>query len=127
MRVVGRGGGDNTYVEPEYDVTVGWAARAPGKLFVTGGVNDDGVLEGACSFIIGALASIHSLFVTLCHATQEAKIVMPREWSVVRHRPLFFNTPNNPHSLSALALSCFLFSTASVPSQSSCLPLSMSF
>ena len=88
-------GGDNTYVEPEYDVTVDWVARAPGKLFVTGGVNNDGVLEGACSFIIGALASIHSLFVTLCHAMQ-AKFVMPREWSVVRHRPLFSTPPTIP-------------------------------
>ena len=47
-----------TYVEPEYDVTVGWITCAPGQLFVAGRFENDGVVEGACCFIIGALASI---------------------------------------------------------------------
>ena len=47
-----------TYVEPEYNVTVGWITCAPGQLFVAGRFENDGVVEGACCFIIGALASI---------------------------------------------------------------------
>ena len=37
-----------TYIEPEYDVTIGWVARAAGVLLVPGRVDDDRVVEGAC-------------------------------------------------------------------------------
>lgn len=43
-----RGGGERTYAEPVDDVAVGWVAGAAGELLLAGGVDDDGVVEGAC-------------------------------------------------------------------------------
>ena len=49
-----------TYVEPEHDVAIGRKTRASCKLFVAGGVDNDGVVEGACLRIGDALAFVLS-------------------------------------------------------------------
>ena len=70
MRVLGDG---TTYQKPVYNVTIGWAARASGKLLVAGGINDDGVLEGTYYFSIGALALVHWFFIRYSRARQNAR------------------------------------------------------
>lgn len=68
-------------------MTIDRVARAPGKLFVAGGVNDDGVLEGTYFFIIGALAFVDWFLIRYSHAMQKSKSQMLCEWSVVRVFP----------------------------------------
>ena len=41
------GGGRGAYAEPVDDVAVSWVAGAAGELFIAGGVDGDGVVEGS--------------------------------------------------------------------------------
>lgn len=111
-----------TYVEPEYDVTVGWITCAPGQLFVAGRFENDGVVEGACCFIIGALAFMYSMvnssFIIPFNDTKSqccaSGVASPSSSSL--------NTPNPSHTLSALFSSLFSKSTLSIPAPSSSPP-----
>ena len=118
-----------TYVEPEDDVAVGRVARAAGVLFVTGGVDHDGVVEGACCFGTGyvSLGSCHLLFVTPPHAGGRKLDRMLCEWSGIR---VFLSPPLDDLKastpLSALFLS-FSIVTPLIPSPSLSPPRCMSY
>lgn len=129
LQLVRRESGEGTYVEPEYNVTIGWVTRAPGKLFVAGGVDDDGVLEGAYCFIVGALAFAYWYVIRFPRAMQRktTKILNAGASGVSSASSPFLNTPNSARSLLALFLSLFLISTLATPSPSSSPPFSTSY
>lgn len=71
------------HIEPANDVAVGWEACAPGELLVTGRVDNDGVVEGACCSEPFALAlvllfTIHDS--TPCKRKKTASQAVPVEW-----------------------------------------------
>ena len=64
-------------------MAVGWEACAPGELLVTGRVDNDGVVEGACCSEPFALAlvllfTIHDS--TPCKRKKTASQAVPVEW-----------------------------------------------
>ena len=116
-----------TYIEPEYDVAIGWVARAAGVLFIPGRVDDDRVVEGAYCFKFGVLAFYFICFVNLPQEKSDRNVTVARvEWRRCLLPPFFLNTLESPHSVSGRSLSYFSLSTPSLPSPSSSLPSSTS-